>query len=40
MFDIDLRPLIVLAVVGLVALLIAIPFGLYWLWSHVSVVIR
>lgn len=39
----DMRPIVILAVVGIVAVIaavIALPFGIYWLWNHVSVVIR
>lgn len=43
MGSIDFSPLVYLAVVGLVAIVIAVialPFGIYWIWQHVSMVIR
>jgi hypothetical protein len=43
MGSIDFSPLAYLAIVGLIAialLILAAPVGLWWLWTHVSVVIR
>lgn len=40
---IDLRPIVWLAVLGLIALaviVILIPFACYWAWTHIQVVVR
>ena len=38
--DFDLRPLMYLAVVGLIALIVGVPTLIYWLVTHVSVTWR
>lgn len=37
--NLDLRPLFWFAGIGLLALVICVPWLLYWLFTHVSIVI-
>jgi hypothetical protein len=43
MYDFNLSPLVYLAVIGLVAILLGLlvaPFGLWWIWNHVSITVH
>ena len=38
-YDLDLTPIFILAVVGLIAVIIGVPYAIYWLWNHVVIAI-
>ena len=40
---IDFRPLVVLAIIGLIAIVVAIPtaiWGIWWIFNHVTIGVR
>jgi hypothetical protein len=38
--DLNLVPIFWLAGIGLLALIIGIPYGIYWLLEHVEVIVK
>ena len=38
--DLNLVPVFWLAGIGLLALIIGIPYGIYWLFAHIEVILK